>query len=212
MTTAGDPRTASRTSSLRRRIRIVVALTIGWNVLEAIVALASGTAASSTALIGFGLDSVAEVLSAAAVAWQFAGRDPESRERTTLRIVAASFLGLAAVVTLDAVLALSGVVRSEVSIAGVVLTSASLVVMPVLSLVERHAGRLLGSASAVADSRQTLLCALLSAAALGGLLAHAILDWRWADPVAGLVIAALAMREGVEAWRGEGCATAPELG
>jgi divalent metal cation (Fe/Co/Zn/Cd) transporter len=203
---AGEQVGAARTQVLRRRIRLVVAFTIGYNVIEAIIALAAGSAASSAALIGFGLDSVVEVLSAAAVAWQFTAPDPESREKTALRVIAVSFFGLAAYVTVDAVLSLAGFREAEHSPVGIALAAVSLVVMPVVSWIERRAGRELGSASAVADSKQTLICTYLSAALLAGLLLNSLLGWAWADSIAALVIAGFAVREGVEAWRGDACA------
>jgi divalent metal cation (Fe/Co/Zn/Cd) transporter len=195
----------TRRRLLQRRIRIIVASTIGYNVVEAIIALSAGTVASSAALIAFGLDSIVEVLSAAAVAWQFAAPDPETRERVALRVIALSFFALAAFVSVDAVLALAGVREPEPSPVGIVLAAVSLAVMPVLSLLERRTGTELGSASAVADSKQTLLCAYLSAALLVGLLLNALLGWAWADAVAALVIAGFAVREGIEAWRGDAC-------
>ncbi len=200
MSTAVDP---TRRTVLERRVRRVVAATIGYNVAEAVVALAAGTVASSAALVGFGLDSVVEVLSAVAVAWQFAGRDPRTRERTALRLIGASFLGLAVFVTVDAVRSLAGAGDPARSPVGIGLAVASLVIMPAFSWFERRTGRELGSSSVVADSRQTLLCAGLSAVLLVGLLLNATLGWTWADPVAALLIAAWAAREGVEAWRGE---------
>ena len=198
-----------RTHVLRRRIRIIVAITISWNVVEAIVALLAGGAASSPALIGFGLDSVVEVLSAAAVAWQFASPDPERREKTALRLIAVSFFGLAAYVTIDALLSLTGLRQPEHSTVGIVLAALSLAVMPFLSGIERRTGRELGSASAIADSKQTLICSYLSAALLVGLLLNSLFGWSWADPLAALVIAGFAIREGREAWRGDACCAAP---
>lgn len=196
-----------RRAVLRRRIRFIVAFTIAYNVIEAVIALWAGAAASSAALIGFGLDSVVEVLSAAAVAWQFSRRDPERWERPTLRLISVSFFVLAAYVTVSAALTLAGVMEPEHSTVGIVLAAVSVVVMPVASLFERATGRELGSATAVADSKQTMLCAMLSAAVLVGLLLNSLLGWAWADSVAALVIAAFAIREGVEAWRGDTCAT-----
>jgi divalent metal cation (Fe/Co/Zn/Cd) transporter len=201
-----------RRDALTRRIRLLVAATIAYNLVEAAVALTAGALASSTALIGFGLDSVIEVSSAAAVAWQFSAREHavrEARERRTLRIIAVSFHALAVYVTVDAVRALLGAGEAERSLTGIALAALSLAVMPVLSAAQRRAGRALGSASAVADSRQTLLCTYLSAALLAGLLLNATLGWSWADPVAALVIAAVAVREGRAAWRGEGCCAPP---
>ncbi|ONK14170.1 cation transporter [Streptomyces sp. MP131-18] len=202
----------ARREALARRVRLLVALTIGYNVIEAIVAITAGTIASSTALIGFGLDSVIEVSSAAAVAWQFSAHDHavrEAREKTTLRIIAVSFLVLAAYVGADAVRALAGTGEADGSVPGIVLAALSLAVMPFLSAAQRRAGRELGSASAVADSRQTLLCTYLSAVLLLGLVLNAAFGWSWADPVAALVIAAIAVKEGRDAWRGKGCCAAP---
>ncbi len=199
----------ARAAVLRRRIRIVVAITITWNVIEAIVALAAGRAASSAALIGFGLDSVVEVLSAAAVAWQFSAPDHRDREKTALRVIAFSFFGLAAYVTVEATLSLLGVREPEHSPVGIAIAALSLAVMPLLSWFERRTGRELGSASAVADSKQTLICTYLSAALLAGLVLNSLFGWAWADSVAALVIAVIAVREGIGAWRGDLCCAVP---
>lgn len=195
----------ARRSVLARRIRWFVAATISYNVIEAVVALAAGTRASSSALIGFGLDSVIEVSSATAVAWQFAGRDPAAREQVALKVIACSFFGLAAFVTVDAIRSLVGAGEAQHSSVGLVLAAVSLAIMPLLSYGQRRTGRELGSASAVADSKQTLLCTYLSAVLLVGLGLNSLLGWSWADPVAALAIAAVAAREGREAWRGDSC-------
>ena len=197
----------ARRETLHRRIRLIVAITIGYNLVEAGVAIAAGSLASSAALIGFGLDSAIEVLSAAAVAWQFTRRDPERWEKPTLRVISLAFFALAVYVTATSVLALITGERPEHSTIGIVLTALSVVVMPFLSLAERRAGREAGSATAVADSKQTLICTYLSAAVLIGLVANSLFGWWWADAVAGLVIAAFAVREGIEAWKGDACAT-----
>ncbi len=208
-TARGAALTDDRRAVLSRRIRLFVAATISYNVIEAIVALTEGARVSSTALIGFGLDSVVEVSSAAAVAWQFAGRKPEAREKTALRIIAFSFFGLATYVTVDAIRALLGVGEAQHSTIGIVLVALSLVIMPVLSYAQRRAGRELGSLSAVADSKQTLLCTYLSAVLLAGLALNSLFGWSWADPIAGLVIAGIAVREGINAWKGDTCCPAP---
>jgi divalent metal cation (Fe/Co/Zn/Cd) transporter len=197
----------ARRAALARRVRLLVAATITYNVIEAAVALTAGTVASSTALIGFGLDSVIEVSSAAAVAWQFSGPDHERRERTALRIIAVSFFALAAYVTVESVRALLGADHARHSTVGLILAAVSLAVMPVLSAGQRRAGRELGSASAVADSKQTLLCTYLSAVVLVGLAVNTLFGWWWADPAAALVIAAVAVKEGRDAWRGDACCT-----
>ncbi|MGK8505141.1 cation transporter [Nocardia asiatica] len=203
---APDP---ARKAVLARRIRWLVAATITYNVIEASIALSEGAHVSSTALIGFGLDSVIEVSSAAAVAWQFTGRDPGAREKVALRVIAFSFFALALYVTVDSIRALFGLGEARHSAIGIGLAAASLVAMPVLSAAQRRAGRELGSASAVADSKQTLLCAYLSAVLLAGLLLNSLFGWSWADPIAALVIAAIAVREGVNAWHGDTCCPAP---
>ncbi|MGV8895629.1 MAG: cation transporter [Rhodoglobus sp.] len=201
----GSPDPA-RKRVLRNRIRLVVAVTITYNVVEAIIALVAGAVASSAALVAFGLDSIVEVLSAAAVAWQFSARDPEKREKAALRVIAFAFFALAAYVIVDAALSLFGPRSPEHSPIGIVLAIVSLAIMPFLSWFERRTGRELGSASAVADSHQTLLCAYLSAALLIGLLLNSLFGLTWADSVAALVIAGWAIREGIEAWRGDACA------
>jgi divalent metal cation (Fe/Co/Zn/Cd) transporter len=200
---------SERREVLRRRVRLLVVATITYNVVEGVVALIAGSVASSVALIGFGLDSVIEVSSAAAVAWQFAGPDHERRERTALRVIACSFFALAVYVGVEAVRALWGAGEADRSVVGIVLVAMSVVVMPFLSLAQRRAGRELGSASAVADSKQTLLCTYLSGVLLVGLVANSLLGWAWADPIAALVIAAVAIKEGRAAWRGHACCPTP---
>lgn len=197
--------TTARRDVLVRRIRLFVAATISYNVIEAIVALTEGSRVSSAALIGFGLDSAVEVASAAAVAWQFAAPDPEAREKTALRFIAFSFFALAAYITVDALLSLFGLGEARPSRIGIALAALSLMIMPVLSWAQRRAGRELGSRSAVADSKQTLLCTYLSAILLIGLMLNALLGWTWTDPVAALGIAVIAVREGMNAWRGDPC-------
>ncbi|WP_421106280.1 cation transporter [Streptomyces sp. NEAU-S77] len=211
-TSIGIGPSPARRDALAKRIRLLVAATISYNAIEAIVAITAGTLASSAALIGFGLDSVIEVSSAAAVAWQFSAREHavrEAREKTALRLIAVSFFALAAYVGVDAVRALTGTGEAERSTPGIVIAALSLAVMPFLSAAQRKAGREIGSASAVADSKQTLLCTYLSAVLLVGLVLNATLGWSWADPIAALVIAAIAVKEGRDAWQGKGCCTTP---
>lgn len=199
--------TADRRDTLQRRIRLIVAATIGYNLVEAVIAITAGAIASSGALIAFGLDSTIEVLSAAAVAWQFTRRDPERWEKPTLRVIALAFFALAVYVVTTSLITLLGRIEAEHSTLGIVITALSVLIMPFLSLAERRAGRELGSATAVADSKQTLICAYLSAAVLVGLLLNSLAGWWWADAAAGLIIAGFAIREGIEAWRGDACAT-----
>lgn len=198
--------TRDRKAVLERRIRLLVAATITYNIVEAAVALTEGTRASSTALFGFGLDSLIEVSAAAVVAWQFSARNPESRERIALRLIAFSFFALAAYVSVDAALTLLGIsAEARHSPIGIGLAIASLLIMPVLSLTQRRTGAELGSLSAVADSKQTLLCTYLSAVLLVGLVLNSLFGWSGADPIAALFVAALAAYEGVQAWRGDTC-------
>lgn len=197
----------ARQATLHRRVRWIVGFTIGYNAVEAVIAISAGTAASSAALIGFGIDSVIEVLSAAAVAWQFTRKDPEKYEKATLRVIALSFFALATYVIVSALLTLGGVLEPEHSTVGLILTAVSVVVMPAVSLFERRTGRQLGSATVVADSKQTLICTYLSVAVLLGLVLNSAFGWAWADSIAALVIAGFAIREGREAWNGDTCAT-----
>jgi divalent metal cation (Fe/Co/Zn/Cd) transporter len=204
MTAAPAPApTEQRRAKLHRRVRLIVAFTIAYNVIEAIVAIWAGSLASSAALIGFGLDSVVEVLSALAVAWQFTRKDPERWEKPTVRAIGIAFFALAAYVSVDAVLALAGFGEVGHSPVGIALATVSLLVMPALAWVEFRTGRELGSRSVLADAKQLLLCTYLSGTVLVGLLLNSMLGWMWADSVAALVVAALAIREGIEAWRGD---------
>lgn len=205
MSATASTLTPQRRTQLNRRSLHLAYTTAGYNLAEGVVAVAAGAAASSTALIGFGLDSFIEVSSALVVIWQFRSRIPEARERLALRLIAISFFALAAWIGVDAVRSLLGQGEAEPSPVGIGIAAVSVVVMPLLVWAKRRTGRELGSATVVADSVQTLLCTYLSAILLVGLLLNALLGWAWADPIAGLVIAVVAVREGVEAWRGEQC-------
>jgi len=201
--------TVDRTTVLQRRVRLLVGAVLVYNILEAATAITAGALASSTALVGFGLDSIVEVTSALAITWQYAHHTPSEREHRALRIVAYSFFALAAYVTVDAVLSLTGGREAEHSSLGIGLAALSLLVMPIASAMERRTGEELGSASVVADSKQLLLCTYLSAVLLAGLVINSTLGWSWADPVAGLLIAGLALREGRNALRGDVCCAPP---
>jgi divalent metal cation (Fe/Co/Zn/Cd) transporter len=184
-------------------------LTLGWNTLEAIVAIAAGWLAGSIALVGFGLDSIIECLSGAALLWRLnAGDDDERRERIALKLVGISFLVLATYVAIDAAHSLWAGERPEHSIPGIFLACASLVVMPILARAKRRVAAGLSSNALHADSRQTDICAYLSAILVGGLALNAVLNWWWADPVAALVMSPIIAREGVEALRGNHCVCA----
>lgn len=197
------PMTAARRSTLHRRVRFIVGFTISYNVIEAIVAIWAGTLASSAALIGLGLDSVVEVLSAAAIAWQFTRKDPERWEKVTVRAIGLAFFALAAYVTVDAVMSLISQEGPEHSPLGLGITALSLIVMPLLVWFEVRTGRELESKSVMADAKQLILCIYLSGAVFIGLILNTLFGWWWADSVAALVVAVLAIREGIEAWRGD---------
>jgi divalent metal cation (Fe/Co/Zn/Cd) transporter len=192
---------------LGRRARLLAGASVTYNVVECLIAVSAGVAASSVALVGFGLDSLVEVSSGLVILWQFNHRVPESQERLAQRLMAVSFFALAAYVAVESVRGLAVGGDPDTSPVGIGLAIASLLVMPFLSWAQRRTGRALGSGAVLADSTQTLLCTYLSAVLLVGLVLNATLGWSWADPVAALVIAALALKEGRDAWRGEGCCT-----
>jgi len=204
---ASDTRalTSADRSRLGRRARLLAAASVGYNAVEAVIAVTAGIVAGSVALVGFGLDSVVEVSSGLIIIWQFSHTLPESRERRALRLMALSFFALAAYVTVESLRSLLGGAEASPSPIGIGLAALSLVVMPFLSWAQRRTGRALGSNAVVADSTQTLLCTYLSAVLLVGLVLNATLGWSWADPIAGLVIAAIALNEGRQAWRGDAC-------
>lgn len=196
---------------VKRGVRLEY-LTLGWNSLEAIVSVVAGILAGSIALIGFGVDSVIESLSGAVLLWRLRRDGPEDRERMeqrALRLVGASFLVLAAYVALDAGHSLITRDRPEESYAGIVIASLSLIVMPILARSKRRVAAGLNSGALHADSRQTDICAYLSAILLGGLALNALSGWWWADPVAALTMVPIIAREGLAALRGETCACGP---
>lgn len=215
---SADQDSARRILLNRRSLHLGYA-TAGYNLLEGVVAVGAGAVASSTALLGFGIDSFIEVSSALVVIWQFCAAVPQARERLALRLIALSFFALAGWIAVDATRSLLTGAVADPSPVGIGIAATSVVVMPVLVWAKRRTGRELRSATVVADSAQTMLCTYLSAIVLAGLVLNATLGWAWADPAAALVVAALALREGVEAWGGEQCedcalpaATGPESG
>ena len=197
--------TDTERAGLGRRARLLAAASITYNVLEGIVAIAAGLVAGSVALVGFGADSAIEVSSGLIILWQFSHRLPETRERQALRLMSVAFALLAAWIGFESVRALVTGAEPDASPVGIGLTIASLIVMPFLSLAQRRTGRALGSAAVVADGTQTAICWWLSLAVACGLILNATLGWSWADPVAGLIVAAVAAWEAVKAWKGEGC-------
>lgn len=183
--------------------------TIGWNSIEGIVAVAAGLFAGSISLVGFGFDSFIEVTSGAALLWRMSADAEAHRreeiERTSLKIVGACFLALAAYVAFEAVRDLIQSAAPERSLAGIGLACVSLVVMPMLARAKRKVGAELGSAAMNADARQTDFCTYLSAILLGGLLLNATFGLWWADPVAALIMTPIITKEGIDGLRGEGC-------
>ena len=202
---------AAERARLGRRAQLLAGASVSYNLVEGVIAVAAGLVAGSVALIGFGLDSAVEVSSGLIILWQFRHRLPESREQQALRLIAVSFFVLAAYVSFESARALVTGSEPDASPVGIALAATSLVVMPFLARAQRRTGKALHSSSVVADSNQTLLCTCMSAALLVGLTLNATLGWWWADALAGLAIAVFAVREGRDAWRGEGCcaSTAP---
>nr|WP_281015873.1 cation transporter [Amnibacterium kyonggiense] len=183
------------------------AFTIAYNVVEGVVAVIAGLAAGAVSLIGFGLDSGIEVLSAIVVVVRLSaevrgGEPDERKEKLALRFVAATFFLLAAYLVIEGIRDLIVGERPETSVVGIVLTALSIVIMPTLAAVKRRVGLRMGSALVVADAAETRLCAVLSVTTFIALLAYLLLGWTWLDPVAGFVIAVFAVLEGREAWEG----------
>jgi divalent metal cation (Fe/Co/Zn/Cd) transporter len=183
---------------------------IGWHAIEAAIAVGAGLAASSIALIGFGADSVIESIAGFVLIWRFGAsrHASEAAEQRAYRLIGISFWVIAAYVAVEAVRQLAGGVHAETSWIGIGLALVTLTTMPPLARAKAKVASALGSAATKAEGRQNMLCAYLSAGLLVGLGANAILGWWWADPAAALLIAAVAVREGREAWRGETCCDA----
>ena len=198
------PLTTSRAADARSGRRLEY-FTLGWNLTEAVVAVGAGIFAGSIALIGFGADSLIESLSGAILLWRLQSNEPdERRERLALRLVGFSFFVLAFYVSVEAIKTLLYEHQPETSIVGIGLSVASLIVMPILARAKRRVAARLNSGALYADSRQTDICAYLSAILLGGLLLNTIFGWWWADPVAALCMLPLIFREGLEAVQGRG--------
>ena len=194
---------ADRMARLRRRGFWLEYASMAWMTAEAAVAITAGVIASSIALVGFGLDSVIEFFAAAIVIWQLRG-EGEDRQTRAVRLIGVTFFALAAYLSVEGIRDLAGQARPEQSTPGLAVTAAALVVMPLLAVAKRRTGRALGNRTLIADSAETAFCAFTSAATLLGVGLNAGLGWWWADPVAALVIAALAVKEGLEAWEDQG--------
>ena len=192
-----------------QRGKLLEYITVCYNSLEGVIAVAFGVLAGSIALVGFGFDSIIEVISGFALLWRlYADVDEERRERVeqrALRIVGASFMILGAYVAYDAITSLVRRDAPDESMVGIVLAAVSLVIMPLLVRAKRRVARAIRSAALAADAAQTQICTYLSAILLAGLLLNATLGWWWADPVAALVMLPIIVKEGWEALRGEHC-------
>ncbi len=188
---------SARLARLRRRGFALEYASMAWMVAEAAVAITAGVLASSIALTGFGLDSVIEFFAATIVVWQLSGEDRETR---AVRLIGVTFFVLAAYLTAESIRDLLTHARPGQSAAGLAITAAALIVMPVLAIAKRRTGQALGNRTLIADSAETAFCAYTSAATLAGVGLNTALGWWWADPLAALVIAALAVKEGIEAW------------
>ncbi len=201
------PSPAERTP-LERRARILAWVGVAWHVVEFAIALAAGVAAGSIALIGFGADSLIEAVAGFVVLWLFTGRriGSQSAERRAQQAISATFFILAAYVSVEATRTLVAGNHPQASWVGIGLAAFTALTMPLLARAKRHVGHQLNSSAAVKEASQTSLCAYLSIALLIGLGANAVLGWWWADPLTALAIAAVAVKEGRESWRGEGCA------
>jgi divalent metal cation (Fe/Co/Zn/Cd) transporter len=209
--TAATRSTASRDQGwLRaaRRARLLSWISLGWMTLEGALGIAAGVVAGSVALVGWGLGSAIEGLAAVIVIWRFTGSrtHSEGSERRAQRAVAVSFFLLAPYIAVEAIRALAGSQHPDSSVLGIVVTASSVVLMPALGLAKRRLGEQLGSGATAGEGTQNLLCAAQGAAVLVGLAANSLAGGWWLDPVIALGLAAFAVHEGRESWRGEGCA------
>ena len=198
---------------LAARVRLLSWVSLGYMTLEGTIAILAGVLAGSVALVGFGLDSAIEGFASAIIVWRFTGARVLSHhaEERAQRLVAVQFFVLAPYVAFESVQALVAGDRPEVSVLGIALSASSVVVMPYLGIAKQRLADRMGSAATKGEGRQNLLCAYLAGALLVGLVANAAFGAWWLDPAVGLLIAALAVKEGREAWRGEGCCVASPL-
>ncbi|HSB39923.1 MAG TPA: cation transporter [Gaiellaceae bacterium] len=194
-------------AALERRARLLAWGGNAWHLIEFAIAVGAGIVAGSVALIGFGIDSVIEALAGGVIVWLFSGGRGASplAERRAQQLIAASYAILVVYIGVEATRDLLGSHHPEVSWVGIGLAAVTAPTMPLLARAKRNVGRKLSSSATVSEASQNMICAYLSVALLVGLLANALAGWWWADPAAALVIAAVAAREGVETWRGEGC-------
>lgn len=194
-------------SRLAARVRLLSWLSFGWMTLEGGLAIFAGIMAGSVALIGFGLDSAVEGFASVIIIWRFTGARTfsDGAERTAQKLVALQFFALAPYVGFESVKALATMSQPEVSLLGIVLSISSLIFMPYLGIAKQRLAERLGSAATKGEGRQNMLCAYLAGALLIGLVGNALVGAWWLDPTVGLLIAFVAVKEGLEAWKGEGC-------
>ncbi|HST55292.1 MAG TPA: cation transporter [Solirubrobacteraceae bacterium] len=193
---------------LVRRARLLAWVGLGWHGIEATVAIGAGFVAGSVALVGFGADSLIEMLAGLVVLWRFA-TSSTGAERRAQQLISVFFYAIGLYVAVEAIRSLAGAHEPAVSWVGIGLSTFTLATMPPLAIAKARVADALGSPATKSESRQTMLCAYLSAGLLLGLGLNALFGWWWADPVTALVIAAVAVKEGRGAWRGESCCTAP---
>jgi divalent metal cation (Fe/Co/Zn/Cd) transporter len=205
--------TRARYAQLAARVKLLSWLSLGWMTIEGGVAITAGILASSIALVGFGLDSVIEGVASLIIVWRFTGHRVFSRaaEERAQKAVAVQFFLLAPYVAFESVRALAAGEHADVSWLGIGLSIGSVIFMPMLGIAKQRLAEQLGSAATAGEGRQNMLCAYLAAALLVGLLGNAVVGAWWLDPAVGLLIAAVAVREGAQAWRGEGCCVASPL-
>jgi divalent metal cation (Fe/Co/Zn/Cd) transporter len=218
LATAPAPPPVARVSpdryrALARRVRLLSWLSLGAMSVEGVVALVAGVMAGSIALIGFGLDSAVEGFASVIIIWRFTGSRvlSEHAEQRAQKLVAAQFFLLAPYVAVESLRALVGGEHPDVSALGMALAVWSLVTMPLLGIAKQRIADEIGSAATKGEGRQNILCAYLAGALLIGLAGNALVGAWWLDPIVGLLIAAVAVKEGVEAWRGEGCCVSSPL-
>ena len=205
--------TRERYGQLARRVKLLSWLSLAWMTVEGVVAVVAGAIASSIALIGFGLDSAIEGLASLIIIWRFTGSRVFSHaaEQRAQKLVAAQFFLLAPYVTFESMKSLVGGEHPDVSWVGIGLAIGSVILMPALGIAKQRLADQIGSAATAGEGRQNMLCAYLAGALLVGLLGNALVGASWLDPAVGLLIAGVAVREGIEAWRGEGCCVGSPL-
>ena len=205
--------TRERYAQLAGRVKLLSWLSLAWMTVEGVVAIAAGIVASSIALIGFGLDSAIEGLASVIIIWRFTGSRVFSHaaEQRAQKLVAAQFFLLAPYVAFESIRALAGGDRPDTSWVGIGLAVGSVIFMPVLGIATQRIADQIGSVATRGEGRQNMLGAYLAGALLVGLLGNSLMGAWWLDPLVGLLIAAVAVREGIDSWRGDGCCVASPL-